>query len=185
MHKVYPVMILVGLLSLITTPAFAQHSGFTAGVGLGFGHQVFAPDGSDSDSENGLGGPMLKLGGFVAPNVAILFKIAGTATFPDDVSSQVDKTVSHFMGGPAVQLWATDALFLEGGIGYSQIKVTFQTNGREETIDDTGGGIMAAIGYMFVQQGPHAFGVSLEFGGGKHDGGSAYSTALLIDWQYL
>jgi len=170
---------------LFAAPAMAQGNGFTAGVGLGVGHQVFSPDDRSSESENGLGGPTLKIGGFVQPNLAILFKATGTFTFPDSGVSGVDQTISHHLVGPAVQFWPTQAVFLEGGVGYSRIAITIEGGGEKFELTDTGVGLMGAVGYMFWQQDGHALGVSLDLAGGSHDGGNAYSASVLFNWQVL
>ena len=170
---------------LFAAPAMAQGNGFTAGVGLGVGHQVFSPDDRSSESENGLGGPTLKIGGFVQPNLAILFKATGTFTFPDSGVSGVDQTISHYLVGPAVQFWPTQAVFLEGGVGYSRIAITIEGGGEKFELTDTGVGLMGAVGYMFWQQDGHALGVSLDLAGGSHDGGNAYSASVLFNWQVL
>lgn len=165
--------------------AMAQGSGFTLGVGLGLGHQVIAPDNATSQSENGLGGPTLKIGGFVQPNLAILFKATGTFTFPESGVPGVDVTISHYLAGPVVQFWPVEGLFLEGGLGYSRVAITAEGGGIKRSDDDTGVGLMGAIGYMFWQQSGHALGVSLDLAGGSHDDANVYSSSVLFNWQVL
>ncbi|MEZ4459041.1 MAG: outer membrane beta-barrel protein [bacterium] len=185
MKKVLVSILLFAAVMAFASPAMAQGKGFTIGLGLGLGHQVFSPDEGRSESENGLAGPTLKIGGFLQPNLAILFKATGTVTFPDTNNDRTDATISHYLLGPAVQFWPTDAIFLEAGLGYSRVTLTIEGDGFKVSDTDTGAGVMGALGYAFWRQGPHALGVSLELAAGNHDAVTVYSAGVAFNWQYM
>ncbi|MCA9559445.1 MAG: hypothetical protein KC583_12870 [Myxococcales bacterium] len=161
--------------------------GFTIGLGLGLGVQTLSPDDGDSESEFGLAGLNLRIGGFLSPNLAILFKVTGTVVNRDVTGGEA--TYTHAMGGPAVQYFFNDRLHLDLGAGVSALraeaKVETPRGDFNISVDDNAFGVLGGLGYIVGQSGEHALLLSLELGAGLHDDGNAYSTGFVVNWQWL
>ncbi len=178
---------------LMTTGPVAHASaprgagGFTIGVGLGLGVQTLSPDDGDSESEFGLAGLNLRIGGFLSPNLAVLLKVAGTVANRDVTGGEA--TYTHAMGGPAVQYFFNDRLHLDLGAGLSvlsaEAKVETPSGDFNISVDDNAFGVFGGLGYIVGQSGEHALVLSLELGAGLHDDVNAYSTGFVVNWQWL
>jgi hypothetical protein len=148
--------------------------GFTMILTLGLGYQTLASD-YGHRSEVGLGGLNIGLGGFLTPNLALMFRLSGTNVDYDGV-----RCVSG-TGGIAVQYWVSDYLNLEGGVGMG---IGVLDDGLSEG-SDSGLGLIAAIGVPFWHSTGHSLQVGLEFAPVFLDEVQIYNVGINFGWQLL
>lgn len=170
----------------LTSQAKPKGEGFTAMAGLGFGIQTVLPDEGDSNTEYGVAID-LAAGGFIRPNLAILFKIDGTISQQE--VGDGDVTYTHLLLGPAVQYWASDALWISGTAGVSAIRAEAEVEflGQKTTIsvDDNELGVGGGLGFVVWRGGENTVYVGADASLGFHDGGSILSSAFTVGWQML
>ncbi|MCA9547224.1 MAG: outer membrane beta-barrel protein [Myxococcales bacterium] len=173
----------------LTAQAAPKGNGFTAMAGLGFGIQSVLPDEGDSNTEYGVAID-LAAGGFIKPNLALLFRIDGTITQQDLGGGDDNKaTYTHLLLGPAVQYWLNEKLWVSGTAGISAIRAEAEIEflGQKTTIsvDDNELGLGGGAGYVLWNSGEHTVYVGGDLSLGFHDGGKILSTAFTVGWQML
>jgi hypothetical protein len=99
--------------SLFSQGTATGRRGFTilANIGLGF-----QKDQGLEDSALGLAGINLGVGGFLNPNLGVMFRFSGTnVTYDFGGFGEVDQVSG--VAGPAVQYWVSDKVAVEAGAG--------------------------------------------------------------------
>jgi hypothetical protein len=178
------VVVLALFITLLAAPALAQmepvedssagpdRSGFTILLTLGLGMQsgefvvegyeyAFMPE-YTAGSETGLGGLNLGIGGFVTPDLAVMFRISGTNVQYESTSdSRWDTEVISGVGGVSVQYWINDAINLEGGFGYGIASI--EPPGTEKRTDKNGYGLIVGTGFSFFHRGKNSLQIGIEY----------------------
>jgi hypothetical protein len=141
-------------LGVLANPAFAQdepsgpnRKGFTLFLSLGAGFQA---DEVLDDGAFGIGGLNLGLGGFLSPDLALMFRASGTTAsynVLEDFGGELDFTQTSGVGAIALQYWISDRFNIEGGPGFG-----FWVADLEGTdADDAGFGFLVGAGYSVFQ----------------------------------
>ena len=163
-------------------PVASWRHGVTFEANLGVGFVWAHADGETSDSETGVGGLDLGLGGWINEHAALSVRIAG-ATF--DVN---DVRISAGFVGPSLQYWADDHWWLGGGAGLAFLAASSTSFGGSSATE-TGFGLDLRAGYTFATSSPNTFNLSLELNPGFYsDNGndvSITSFAILFGYQHL
>ena len=150
-------------------PPPRERYGLTLGFGFGLGG-MSADSGElciDCDYDPVAFGVDFHIGGMINPRMAILGELTLTGqTLDADGFSWVYQ--SMLLG--AVQYWLTPALWVKGGIGFSQLDIQYDDGFvvYEETID-TGVGLLGAIGYEVLHSTRFAIDLSLRLQGASYD----------------
>ena len=167
---------------LCCRPAFAERApilrqGFTAGLSLGGGGAVLTVD-EATKHQFGLGGLNLEIGGFVAPNVALLFKVAGVNYGPFDDRLTLGLAESF---GPAVQMWFGDRLNLTAGLG-----IGFMTEQPRDGIQTQhlGAGLMLTLAVLPLALAHHGLGLALDIEPVFALNATAMAYQIGLTWQY-
>jgi hypothetical protein len=145
-----------------------DRSGFTMILDVGIGLQK---DAAFPESEVGIGGINLGLGGFVNENTAVLFRASGTTVDYGGV------TQTSGVGGPAVQYWVDERLAIEGGIGLGFWDVS--------GTDDTGLGVILAASYALWNRGSHNLFIGAEYAPAFTDPETVHNFGIVFGWQLL
>lgn len=158
--------------TLLASPADAtaqsdpERSGFTLLLNLGLGLQK---DGAFPESQTGLAGLNLGIGGFLNERTALWLRISGT-----NVSYGSFSQASGF-GGPAVQHWVNDRFALEGGVGLGFWNVGGTT--------ESGLGLLLGATYAFWTNGGHNLSLGLEYAPAFTDPETVHNFGLVFGWQ--
>ncbi|MEZ4401301.1 MAG: hypothetical protein R3B06_14845 [Kofleriaceae bacterium] len=155
-------------------PAPAVRTGLAFEANLGFGILRADADNGNSDSQNGLGGLDLGIGGYLNPRLAITLRAAGVTY------SESGGHITQAFFGPSVQYFATDNVWLGGGIGVGIGQVVVDGAGSSS---DSGLGLDLRAGYTFNPEAKHAFNASLEITPAFLDGGTLTGIAFLAGYQ--
>ncbi|WP_428262151.1 hypothetical protein [Haliangium sp.] len=145
----------------------AVRRGLTLGAGFGIGN-MSASSGPiecfDCDYDTGAFGFDFHIGGMLSPHMALLFELWVTGKTLDYAGTEL-MTQSFAM--VAAQYWVTPRLWLKGGLGAAQLRVTWD-DGFVETAED-GFGVMGAVGYELFAGQQLAIDLQLRFGTGSYD----------------
>jgi hypothetical protein len=104
------------------------------------------------------------IGGMLTPRVALMGDFWGSGHRWDDGAGT--GTTYHGLYTLAVQYWATNILWLKGGIGFAQLNYGYDGT---VTPDENGPGMMGAIGVEVVQGPSFALDLQFRFGHGFYD----------------
>lgn len=147
-----------------------ERSGFTLLLNLGMGLQ---DDQALGDSQTGLGGLNLGIGGFLNERTALWFRVSGTtATYDLGIG---DFTQTSGFAGPAVQYWTTERFAVEGGAGFGFWSI--------EDEEETGLGLMLGATYVFWTNGGHNLSLGLEYAPAFTDPDTVHNYGLVFGWQ--
>lgn len=148
-------------------------SGFTMELGLGIGHMSVP---SADFSEFGVAGLTLSLGGFLTPDLALMFRGTGVAV------PESGATIVGIGALGVLQYWATDRLTLGGGLGFSQLSLNF--DGDVVARSRTGFALNLRVGYALAQFTHHSLGIIYEITPAWIDGDSLVMQGLAFNWQW-
>lgn len=162
-------VLFLGLVTAVAAQDVAPNrSGFTMllNLGVGFQHDAFF-----GQTETGVAGINLGLGGHVADKVAVMFRVSGTTVSYGSVS-QTAGTV-----GATVQYWATDDFHLEigGGIGLWAIEDT----------SEGGAGLIIGAGYSIWNNAGHNLYLGVEYAPAFTDPATIHNVGIVFGWQLL
>jgi hypothetical protein len=145
-----------------------DRGGFTllATVGVGF-----QKDQALDETNTGLAGLNLGLGGYLSENLALLFRISGT-----NVDFGPARQVSGFVG-PSMLYWTNDKVFLEGGAGIGFWNI--------EGARERGPGLLFAVGYSIFSSRRHSLHIGLEYAPAFTDPEMVHNLGLVFGWQLL
>jgi len=135
------------------TAAPAVRTGLTFEANLGFGIFRVSNDSGDSESENGLGGLDLGVGGWVNPKLAVTLRAAGV-TYSDDGGS-----ITQAFFGPSAQYFVSPNVYVGGGVGLGVARLVIDGVGDDS---ETGFALDLRAGYTFNPEAKHAFNASIE-----------------------
>lgn len=147
-----------------------DRNGFTLLLNLGIGIQH---DATLDETNTGLGGLNLGIGGFVTDKTAVLFRVSGTNV---DLDFAEARQLSGFVG-PSLQYWADDRVALEGGVGIG----FWEIEGNRET----GLGLLFGVSYAVIQNARHSFSVGIEFAPAFTDPDAVHNLGVVFGWQLL
>ncbi len=154
-------------------PQGPDRSGFTLLLTMGVGFQKLD---AGRDWGTGLGGLNLGIGGFVSPNLAVLFRFSGTNVRYGEPYEFLGDVVSGF-AGPSVQYWASDSFNFEGGLGVGV--VGYENGGSRRAV-----GALLAAGYSFYHKKKSSLQVGLEYSFVASSKG-AHNLIIAFGWQLL
>jgi hypothetical protein len=157
-----------GLRAQAPAPAEAtpERTGFTLLLNLGIGIQR---DAFLEETNTGLGGLNLGIGGFVTDRTAVLFRVSGT-----NVDLGGVRQLSGFVG-PSLQYWPEDRVALEGGVGIGFWSI--------EEGEETGLGLLLGASYAVIQNARHSFSVGVEYAPAFTDPDAVHNLGIVFGWQ--
>jgi hypothetical protein len=166
---------------------YVRH-GFTMELGLGLSHTAVWSDVSAREhSDLGLAPLSLGLGGFLSPRVALIGRASGTSTFRDDAQGKSYQTLNAFYG-PTLQYWATDRLYVGGGVGLAVLAADPLKSGSNKDVQfiETGLGFTARLGWAFALPGDHnALTLGVEAFASRFADSTTMATATTLGWQFF
>jgi hypothetical protein len=131
-----------------------------------------------SETRFGLAPLSIGIGGFLAPQVALLFRISGTSFFEND-----EQWTNTFIGG-AVQYWPADLVFVGAGVGFATFgKNVWLTRNRADTL--TGYGFSARAGISVGNWTHHNLRLSVEVIPSFYESTRVLGSAVAFEWQYF
>ncbi len=161
-----------------STPQATQahaRSGFTIGVNGGIAASIVSDRGSGGFTEVGISGVNLDLGGYLSPDLAILFRALGSQ-YSKSLSGESIRFVNAFYGIVG-QYWLTHQIAIEGGVGLAAL-ISF---GQEDFgVEEVGVGVNARGTYR-ISRGWRA---SLDVSPSFYDGFNSTSVGLLGGYQW-
>ncbi len=158
-------------------PAVHHRSGFTANLSVGLGFTTLSPDEGEGDTESGLAGLNLELGGFVSPELAISLSISGTRFSKDFGSGFGSITFQNIFAGLVGQYWLNNKVAVGGGVGWA----IFDTTDNGDNFEgESGVGIKGQASYRFFR----GLQATLSLVPSFYDGGTITSTSFLIGYQW-
>ena len=152
-----------------TTPQGPNRGGFTLLLTMGVGLQS---NEMTDESTAGLGGLNLGIGGFVSPDLAVMFRASGTNVSFDN------RDVVSGVGGVSVQYWANDVVNLEGGAGFGFANADPGT-------EESGFGLIIGAGFSFFHRGKNSLQVGVEYAPVFLDFGNVHNVSIAFGWQLL
>jgi hypothetical protein len=156
-------------------PAGPVRAGFTGGLDLGVGFTHVAPDGFESQTEVGLSGINVQLGGFVNPKTAINVRISGTSFTPDGS----DTTLVSGILGVNVQYFVAPKIFVGGGAGIGVL-----TSDNDNVDPESGLALNGRAGVELIEWTESALHLAFEVSPGFYDDGNVTSIGLQVGWQH-
>ena len=164
---------LVVIMLLAGERAFAQdRGGFTALVDLGVGIQN---DTSIEETAVGLAGINFGVGGFMTPDLAIMFRLAGTNVNYDLVGGEYGQTSG--VAGAAVQWWLSNRFNVEAGAGFG-----FWRGDTDE--DNTGFGLLLGAGVPIFNRGKHSLQLGVQFAPAFTEPGTVHNFGFTFGYQF-
>jgi len=170
------VFVLVALTTLLAgSRAFAQdRGGFTALVDFGVGVQN---DTSIEETEVGLAGVSVGVGGFLTRDFALMFRLTGTNVSYDFGAAGDYRQVSG-VAAPTVQYWLSDKLNIEAGAGWG-----FWLADTNE--DQTGLGLILGAGVTIFNRGKHNLQFGVQYSPAFTDPGTIHNVGFTFAYQFL
>jgi hypothetical protein len=162
-----------------------QRSGFTMQLALGVGYQSNDPDDDErAIADLALSGLNLGIGGFLNPDLALLFRLSATLAFLD--SGPFDSvTSSSGVGGLALQYWPLQALRLEAAAGFGYHKYEYQADRLTITRQEGGLGLIFAVAAAFWQNENHSLLVGIDYAPAFVEDGPVHNLGFTFGWQLL
>jgi hypothetical protein len=160
----------------VSTSPLGRGFTFEANLGLGW-LRATSDSGESEDSDIGIGGFNVGLGGWISERTAFSLRIAGV-TYSEGGGS----ITGSFVGG-ALQYWTTENLWLGGGVGLGI--ASLDIDGEPAIDPETGLGLDLRVGFTPSIAGQHSLNFSFEVNPSFLDGGTLTGIALLIGYQYL
>jgi hypothetical protein len=144
---------------------------FTLLLNLGVG---FQRDPLVDQTERGLAGINLGIGGFLADDLALMFRWSGTAGVDQGPYEQTSAAYA-----PTIQYWVDDRLSLEAGAGLGLRSVD------NTDIIESGLGLMLGAGYTLFGGGKHAFRLGIEYAAAFTEPTWVHNVGFVLGWQLL
>ncbi len=172
---------------LTPPPPRRERHGLTFEANLGLGFVWANTDDENSETETGLGGLSLGLGGWLSDRVSLTARLAGATFSPDD-----DVRVTLGFVGPSLQYWPSEHFWIGGGLGIAVLSVAFTGDGESDSESENGFGLDFRAGYTFSTRSNHTFNISVELNpsffsredtGGEDVNVNAFG--ILLGYQYL
>ena len=154
--------------------AAQERGGFTALVDLGVGIQS---DSSIDETETGLAGVSVGIGGFLTRDLALMFRITGT-TVAYDFGAAGDYVQTSGVAGAALQFWLSDRFNLEAGAG-----VGFWSGDNDE--GNGRAGLILGAGVTLLNRGKHNLQFGIQYAPAFTDPGTVHNIGFTIGYQFL
>lgn len=153
--------------------AWAQdRGGFTVLVDFGLGVQN---DTAIEETAVGLGGVNLGVGGFVTPDLALMFRISGTTVTYD--LGGVDYGQTSGVAGPALQFWLSDRFNVEAGAGLGFWRGDPQGANQ-------GFGLLLGAGVSIFNRGKHNLQLGIQYAPAFTDPGTVHNFGVTFGYQF-
>ncbi len=153
------------------------HEGFF--IGFGFGVGSFGGEGSSERETGGAG--HLTIGGALNPQLLLAGESAAWT------KEESGARVTHANVSAIVQFYpsATSGLYLKGGLGFSQLRISLSGGGGSISAEENGLGLTAGLGYDIRLGTNFSLSPYGSFAWGNFDGGSANhgQLGLGITWH--
>jgi hypothetical protein len=166
-------------------PAYVPH-GFTMEIGIGAAYTSASSSVSSHEHQAfGLAPISLSLGGFLGPDLALVFRAAGTSYFRDaNTRAGFDQVVTGFYGA-VLQYWPSSSVFIGGGIGAAIYGTNPLIRSTHKFIEG-GFGTTARVGWVFAtMQDKYAFSLVFEGFPTFTKDSTVVGSALNLQWQLL
>jgi hypothetical protein len=161
------VAVTAGNASAQTSP---DRGGFTFLVNLGAGIQN---DKGIEETGVGVGGLNFGIGGFATPNLAILARYSGTSVSYDTPVGDIGQISGVF--APTLQYWASDKVYLEGGVGAGVWVAEDESN--------SGLGLILGAGFTVWNRGKHNLQLGFEYAPAFTDPGTVHNVGITFGYQ--
>lgn len=166
-------------------PAYVPH-GFTMEIGIGAAYTSASSSISTHEHQAfGLAPISVSLGGFLAPDLALMFRAAGTSYFRDArTQAGFDQVLTGFYGA-VLQYWPSSSVFVAGGVGLALYGTNPLIQSTHKFMEG-GFGTTARVGWVFAtMQDKHAFSLVFEGFPTFTKDSTVVGSALNLQWQLL
>ena len=162
------------ILAVTAGNAIAQSSpdrgGFTFLANLGAGIQH---DTAIEETSVGVGGVNFGIGAFATRNLAILARYSGTSVSYDTPVGDIGQISGVF--APTLQYWASDKVYLEGGVGAGVWVAEDESN--------SGLGLILGAGFTVWNRGKHNLQLGFEYAPAFTDPGTVHNFGITFGYQ--
>ena len=166
-------ILVCGMVVFLDGRAFAQErSGFTILADLGVGIQN---DTSIEETEVGLAGLNVGVGGFLTSELALMFRLVSTGV-SYEIGGLDYRQVSG-VGGAALQYWVAERVNVEAGGGFGF------WNGADQ--DERGFGLILGTGVTLWNRGKHNFQFGLQYAPAFTDPGTVHNVGFTVGYQFF
>jgi hypothetical protein len=155
-------------------PMTPGRRGFMVGFSLGAG-EIFATDCQGCDSLAGLGFDF-SIGVSLTPNLAIMYDAFGVIRPEDGL------VLTNATNVAALQFWITPTLWLLGGAGISQIRLS---DGFGNSAEEYGFGVTVGGGIEVIRSDRFGLDLRLRLSHGTFDGGGLSNAAALVGFHWF
>lgn len=151
---------------------FFMRRGLSVGFGFGLGgmSDTSGPiECGNCDYNPAAFGFDFHIGGMISPRLALLFELWANG---QSLESTGTVTLMQGMAMVAAQYWVTPQLWIKGGLGASDLSISYDDGYYEPTSEavDQGGAIMGGIGYEVMSSRRFALDIQGRLGIGTYDG---------------
>jgi|GEM_PF-1254415 len=156
-----------------------DREGFTFLLSIGVGFQA-----AEGESESGLGGLNLGLGGFINDNLAVLGRISGTTV--SEEQSGIEASLISGTLGLTLQYWLNDRVFLEAGpgLGFARAEISIAGLGSD-TADETGFGLILGGGFVVFNKKRNNIHIGVEYAPVFLDSVDINNIGITVAYQLL
>jgi|tagenome__1003787_1003787.scaffolds.fasta_scaffold19969811_1 hypothetical protein len=153
-------------------PRGMYRSGLVVGFGLGLGAISTSQD--CGPCGGAAGGFEFHVGGMLNPRLALMFDGWGLGRTLDGGG-----TLTNGMAAVALQYWVNEIIWLKGGVGFAEIRISYDDYYyRDDSL--SGLGIMGAAGFEIMQSYNFALDLQLRLAHMSYDFGGANNFALMV-----
>ena len=163
-------LLVLAMLLFVATPAFAQHSGFTALANIGVG---FQNDSFYDETATGLGGLNVGAGWFLTDRMAVLGRISGTRVNFDASGGAWQSSTVY---GGTIQFWLNNWASIEGGAGLGRWSDEFEDS-------DNGFGLIIGFHASVFKKGAHHIRAGVEYAPVFTDV-KVHNIGVVVGYQY-
>jgi hypothetical protein len=147
-----------------------DRGGFTFFVNGGLGIQN---DAALEETAVGISGINFGVGGFLTKDLAIVGRYSGTAVSHETPVGDINQISGVF--APTLQYWASDKMYLEGGVGAGVWNAEGDSN--------QGLGLILGAGFTMWNRGKHNLQVGFEYAPAFTDPGTVHNFGITIGYQ--
>lgn len=162
-----------------SSEARVNRDGFTLLLSLGLGFQAI-----EGESETGLGGLNIGLGGFINEDLAVMARISGTSVSENEAGIEASLTSGTF--GVTLQYWINDKLYFEAGpgLGFARAELSIAGLGSD-TADETGFGLVVGGGFVIFNKGKSNIHIGVEYAPAFVEDLNINNVGITVGYQLL